>query len=337
MRILVLGGTVFLSRAVATAALALGHTVTCVSRGVSGAPPVGAEALTADRSRSGALAAAVRGRTFDAVVDVATMSAPWVREALDALDGRYGHWTFVSSVNVYADLSRRGGTVGQATLAPRHDDPGAAPPSERDPDVYGAAKVGSEQAVHERAGDRAHVVRGGLMCGHGDPHDRYGYWANRFARGGRVVVPDSPAQPMQVVDVDDLAAWVVARAEAGTTGTHDGTGPRSTLDRVLAATAEAVGADDLELVRVPGETLRAQDVAIWAGPRSLPLWLPETLWGIADRDVTATVAAGLETRPLAVTARAALAWERELGLDRGRGAGLTAAEERAVLAAHTGG
>ncbi|MBN9759152.1 putative reductase [Pseudonocardia sp. Ae406_Ps2] len=332
MRILVLGGTVFLSRAVAAAALAAGHAVTCVSRGVSGAPPDGAEAVIADRSRPGALAAALHGRTFDAVVDVATMSAPWVRDALDALHGRFGHWTFVSSVNAYADLSLRGGTVAQPTLAPLHGRPDEEL-AKRDPDVYGAAKVASEQAVRERAGDRAHVVRGGLMCGHGDLSDRYGYWADRFARGGRVVVPDVPAQPMQLVDVDDLAAWIVACAADGTTGTHDGAGPRSTLDRVLAETAAAVGADDLELVRIPEPTLAEQGVGIWAGPRSLPLRLPEELWGMVDRDVTTTLAAGLTPRPLADTARAALAWDRGLGAGRERRAGLTDAEERAVLRA----
>lgn len=332
MQVLVLGGTVFLSRAVAAAALAAGHAVTCVSRGVSGAPPGGVEAVTADRSRPGALAAALHGRTFDAVVDVATMSAPWVRDALDALHGRFGHWTFVSSINAYADLSLRGGTVAQPTLAPLHDQPDQDL-TNRDPDVYGAAKVASEQAVRERAGDRAHVVRGGLMCGHGDLSDRYGYWADRFARGGRVVVPDVPAQPMQIVDVDDLAAWIVACAEDGVTGTHDGAGPRSTLDRVLAATAAAVGADDLELVRVPEPTLAEQGVGSWAGPRSLPLRLPEQLWGMVDRDVTTTLAAGLTPRPLADTARAALAWDRGLGAGRERRAGLTDAEERAVLQA----
>lgn len=336
MRILVLGGTVFLSRAVAEAALAAGHSVTCVSRGVSGAPPRGAAAVKADRSEPGALAAALGGQEFDAVVDVATMSAPWVRDALDALADRAGHWTFVSSINAYADLALRGGTVGQPTLPPLHAAP--APASQfDDPQVYGSAKVGSEDAVRDRAGDRALIVRGGLMCGHGDLLDRFGYWVNRFSRGGRAVVPDVPEQPMQLIDVRDLAAWIVRCAQTGTVGTYDGTGPRSTLARVLEETADAVGGPDLDLVRVPIETLVSEDVDIWYGPRSLPLWLPETLWGMTDRDVTATLDAGLAVRPVAETARAALAWERTLGPDRERRAGLTEAEERIVLRAHTTG
>ncbi|MBP2364376.1 NAD-dependent epimerase/dehydratase family protein [Pseudonocardia parietis] len=336
MRIVVLGGTVFLSRAVAEAALAAGDSVTCVSRGVSGEPPRGATAVKVDRSEPGALAAALGGQEFDAVVDVATMSAPWVRDALDALAGRAGHWTFVSSINAYADLSLRGGTVGQATLPPLH---GAPDPAVQftDPEVYGSVKVGSEDAVRDRAGDRALIVRGGLMCGHGDLLDRFGYWANRISRGGRAVVPDVPGHPMQLVDVRDLAAWIVRCARAGTIGTYDGTGPRSTLARVLEEITDAVGAPGLDLVRVPVETLYSEDVGIWYGPRSLPLWLPETHWGMADRDVTDTLDAGLTVRPVAETARAALEWERRLGLDRERKAGLTEAEERAVLRAHTTG
>lgn len=336
MRILVLGGTVFLSRAVAEVALAAGHAVTCVSRGISGDPPRGAAAVKADRSEPGSLAAALGGEAFDAVVDVATMSAPWVREALDVLADRAGHWTFVSSLNAYADLARRGGTVGQVTLPPLHETPDASVHL-TDPEVYGAAKVGSEDAVRDRAGERALIVRGGLICGHGDVLDRFGYWANRFSRGGQAVVPDAPGHPMQLVDVRDLAAWIVRCAEAGTIGTYDGTGPRSTLARVLEEVVEAVGAPDLDLVRVPAETLVSEDVGIWAGPRSLPLWLPPTHWGLADRDVRDTLDAGLTVRPVAETARAALAWERSLGLDRDRRAGLTSAEERAVLRAHTTG
>ncbi|ALE75252.1 epimerase [Pseudonocardia sp. EC080610-09] len=336
MRILVLGGSVFLSRAVAGAALSAGHDVTCVSRGVSGAPPHGATVLRADRSTPGALTAALAGTSFDAVVDVATMSAPWVREALDAVGDRAGHWTFVSSLNAYADLSLRGGTVGQATLPPLHTGPDPAVQLS-DPDVYGSAKVGSEHAVRSRLGDRALIVRGGLMCGPGDVLDRFGYWANRFARGGRVVVPDAPGHPMQIVDVRDLAAWIVRCAADGTAGTYDGTGPRSTLARVLEEVAGAVGAADLDLVPVPVETLQSEDVAIWAGPRSLPLWLPETHWGLADRDVTDTLGAGLTVRPVSGTAVAALEREHDLGPDRARLAGLTADEEERVLRAHTTG
>ncbi|HEY2100734.1 MAG TPA: hypothetical protein VGH72_30020, partial [Pseudonocardia sp.] len=108
MRILVLGGTVFLSHAVAVGALARGHRVSCLARGVSGSVPAGARLLVADRDSPGALAAAVDGESFDAVVDVATMSLPWVSEALAALAGSVGHWTFISSINVYADKATPG-------------------------------------------------------------------------------------------------------------------------------------------------------------------------------------------------------------------------------------
>jgi len=108
MRILVLGGTVFLSHAVAVEALARGHRVSCLARGVSGSVPAGARLLVADRDSPGALAAAVGGESFDAVVDVATMSLPWVSEALAALAGSVAHWTFISSINVYADKATPG-------------------------------------------------------------------------------------------------------------------------------------------------------------------------------------------------------------------------------------
>ncbi|MEQ3550959.1 NAD-dependent epimerase/dehydratase family protein [Pseudonocardia nematodicida] len=330
MRVLVLGGTVFLSRAVAEAALAAGHDVTCANRGVSGSAPAGASPVVLDRSEPGAVAAALGTESFDAVVDVATMSAPWVRDALDALADRTGHWTFVSSINAYADPGPRGGTVDQPTLAPLHGRPDPAR-QHTDPDLYGAAKVASEDAVRDRLGDRALVVRGGLMCGPYDDMDRFGYWAARFARGGPAVVPDVPGHPAQIVDVRDLAEWIVRCAADGTAGTFDGTGPRGTLADLYAGIASAVGAPDLELVGVPAETLQARDVNIWAGPRSLPFWLPGTHWGMVDRDATATLDAGLTTRPVAETARAALDRERELGLDRERKAGLTPAEEKALL------
>lgn len=322
-RWLVLGGTRFLSYAVAADAVARGHDVVCVARGESGAVPAGAALVVADRDSPGALDA-LRGERFDAVVDVARASLAWVRDALDALDA--GHWTFVSTINVYADPA----AIGRGVDAPILDPLESGDP-DGDPDVYGGIKVASENAVRTRH-PRSFVVRAGLICGPGDRHDRFGYWALRFARGGRTVVLDAADQPMQIVDVRDLAAWIVDAGERGLTGTFDGSGPRTTLGAVLDGIAAAVGAPDLERVPVAPAVLEAAGVTPWAGPRSLPLWLPVSHLGIAARDTTLAAAAGLRTRPVADTARAALAHEHTLGPDRPRHAGLTPADEADLLA-----
>ncbi len=325
---LVLGGTRFLSHAVAADAVSRGHEVVCVARGESGAVPAGATLVVADRDVSGSLDR-LRGERFDAVVDVATISLPWVRDALDVLGATAGHWTFVSTINVYADPAAIGQGVDAELLPPL--EAGADPVPDRDPDAYGAIKVASENAVRQAVGDRAFVVRAGLICGPGDRSDRFGYWALRFARGGRAVVPDVPEQPMQIVDVRDLAAWIVDSGERGLTGVFDGSGPRSTLGAVLDEIAAAVGAPDLDRVPVAPSVLAAAGVTPWAGPRSLPLWLPDSHVGIAARDTTPARAAGLHPRPIADTARAALAHEHTLGADRARQAGLARADELAVL------
>ena len=355
MRILVLGGTVFLSHAVAVEALVRGHRVSCLARGVSGSVPAGARLLVADRNSPGALAAAVDGESFDAVVDVATMSLPWVSEALAVLAGSVAHWTFISSINVYADKATPGQGVDAPLLAPYVAAAGAATP-DVDPDLYGAAKVASENAVLSALGERAFVVRAGLLVGPGDPHDRFGYWPARFSRGGRAIVPDALDQPLQYLDVRDLAAWVVSAAERGLGGVFDGAGPRWTLGEVLRGIASAVGglpgeasvvggapreasavggpegdAPALELVAASPSALLDAGVTPWAGPRSLPLWLPPTHHGFLSRDTSPALAAGLTARPLAASAIDALAYERSLGLDRPRLAGLSAADEADLL------
>jgi 2'-hydroxyisoflavone reductase len=324
MRVLVLGGTVFLSHAVASAAVARGHDVVCAARGVSGAVPRGARLVPVDRDAPGALDV-LRGERFDAVVDVATMSLPWVRAALAGIDA--AHWTFVSSISVYADAAAWGRGVDAPLLAP-HGSGG--------PQAYGAVKVASEDAVRAAAGYRALVVRAGLICGPGDGSDRFGYWPARFARGGTAVVPDVPEHPAQIVDVRDLAAWIVRSAEARLVGTFDASGPHGRLADMLAEVADAVGAEDLALTPVPPAALTAAGVGYWAGPRSLPLWLPPDAWGMADRDTAPAAAAGLRTRPVGDTARGALEHERALGLDRARRSGLAADEEAEVLAAVAG-
>jgi nucleoside-diphosphate-sugar epimerase len=343
MRVLIMGGTVFLSRAVAEVAVRRGHEVVCAARGESGAVPPGARLVPVDRDTPDGLAAlagqrfdaAAGGRVFDAVVDVASMSVSWVRAALRAVGAGARHWTFVSTGSVYADHSRPGTTE---LLPPLEDDPAAG----RDPERYGGVKVASEDAVRAEVGDRAFVVRAGLITGPGDRSDRFGYWPARFARGGRVLVPDAPDQAAQHVDVRDLAEWIVTAGEQRLTGTFDAVGPITPLPDLLAEVRAAVAdqvtdqwaASDVTVVPVGSAELVAAGVAPWSGPRSLPLWLPDGEHAaMMARDPGPARAAGLVTRPVADTAVAALAHERALGLDRPRRAGLTPAEEADLLAA----
>ncbi|MEV0676744.1 NAD-dependent epimerase/dehydratase family protein [Actinosynnema sp. NPDC050436] len=321
MRILVLGGTVFLGKAVAAEAVRRGHDVVCAARGESGRVPDGAAHVAVDRDEGlGPLV----GESFDAVVDLATMSVSWVRAALRDL--RADHWTFISSCSVYADHATPG---NRTTLPPLEDDPAA----ETTPDRYGSVKVASENAVRDVHGEDALIVRAGLITGPGDKSDRFGYWPNRLSRGGRVVVPDVPDQATQHVDVRDLAAWVVDCAEHRTGGTFDAVGPTNPLSLVLGEVAGAVAPQGTELVRVPEAVLAGHEVAPWAGPRSLPLWLPASHRALMLRDAGPVLAAGLRPRPTSETALDSLEHERGLGLDRQRRAGLPEDVEVALLRA----
>ncbi|WP_411106762.1 NAD-dependent epimerase/dehydratase family protein [Streptomyces sp. cmx-4-9] len=329
MKTLVLGGTAFLSHAVAAEAVRRGHQVVCAARGTSGRVPEGAELVTVDRDDPQGLAP-LAGRHFDAVVDVATMSYPWVRDALAALGASAGHWTFVSSINVYADAV----TTGQDEDSALHEPAESGADAQeriRHPHLYGGIKVACENAVREALGDRALIVRSGLIVGPGDVSDRFGYWPARIARGGRVVVPDTLDQPTQYVDVRDLASWIVDAGEQKTSGTYNGVGPSRPLGALLDAVVEAVGAPDTELVPVSPEVLAAAGVQVWRGEKSLPVWVPPEDWGFMAHDHSRAQAAGLHHRPLAEVLADVLAHERELGPDRERKAGLTPAEEADVL------
>ena len=331
MRVLVLGGTVFLSHAVAAEALRRGHEVVCAARGSSGRVPDGARLVRVDRDQPDGVRV-LAGERFDAVVDVATMSHRWVLDALRAVGADAGHWTFVSSINVYADAV----TPHQNEDAPLHAPIAEeAPPEERiqHPYLYGAIKAASEQAVREHLGDRAFILRSGLIVGPGDVSDRFGYWPARLSQGGRVAVPDAADQLTQWLDVRDLASWIVDAGEQRLGGVFNGVGSTHRLGDFLGGALAAVGAPGTELVPVPVPLLESEQVQYWRGPTSLPLWMPDEDAGFCAHDNARALAAGLSPRSAEQTLRDVLAHERSLGLARERRAGLTRAEETALLAA----
>jgi 2'-hydroxyisoflavone reductase len=318
MRLLILGGTQFLGRAVAAHAVSMGHDVTCAARGVAGSVPAGSRFVHLDRNEEDAFAPLAE-MEFDAVVDVARHPG-FVRRAVAALRRRVGHWTFVSTVSVYSDDRTVGQRVETAPLLA----PTAMDTELSTPETYGAAKVACEQAV----GDGAFICRAGLIVGPEDPTGRFTYWPTRLRRGGEVLVAGTPDDPVQFIDVRDLAQWIIVAAKTGLTGTFDGIGPSVTKGQFLVECAKAVGAS-CRYTWVDRAFMESQDIKPWSGPRSLPMWLPlPDFAGFVTRDASMALAAGLTVRGLSETARDTFLWWRESG---GPMTGLTADDESAAL------
>lgn len=319
MRILVLGGTVFLSRAVAAEAVRRGHEVVCACRGRSGSVPDGARHVETDRTQP--LPAELTG--FDAVVDVGRHPS-WVRAAVERLPD--AHWVFVSTINVYEDESTPGGTPATLPLrAPVWDDVDLAV----DPEAYGPMKVACEEIVRSGAASST-IVRPGLIVGPGDPTGRFTYWPERLAEGGETLAGGSPDAVVQVVDARDLADWIVSLAERRTGGDYDGIGDPLPAAELLARVAAGVGADP-RLTWVPDAALAELGVEPWAGPEGLPLWLPRPEYdGMLAHDPTPSYDAGLVVRPVADTARDTLDWLR--ATPEATRTGISREREAAVLA-----
>jgi 2'-hydroxyisoflavone reductase len=275
MRTLVLGGTAWVGGEVARAALAAGHEVTCLARG-SAPFPAGVTEVRHDRS----LPLPDLGR-FDVVVDV-TSDPAHIATSIDT-----ARYVLVSTGNVYAS-HRETGDDEAAPLLMAGGGPG---------DDYGFANVRCETAVAQAYPDHL-LARSGLIAGPGDRTGRTTYWPWRFSRSAEVLVPADGEQPTQVLDVRDLARWLVT---ADAVGAVDAVGPVTTLADHLEAARSAVGHTGA-LIEADPVWLRENEVEAWAGPRSLPLWLDDPdWWGFAARSGEKARAHGLITRPLGQT------------------------------------
>ena len=316
--VLVLGGTAWLGREIATQLLARGDDVTCLARGSSGEVAPGAHLVRADRTHPDAYEH-VAGRAWDEVVELSS-DADLVTGALQALSTAARHWTLVSTISVYARNDEPGADESAALLDPV------------DLQDYAQAKVAAERASTDAVGDRLLIARAGLISGPGDTSDRFGYWVARLAlaRDAPVLTPVVEGRAVQVIDVRDLAAWIVEAGRAGTTGTFNATGDETALADVLAMAAEVAGSTG-DLVPATDAWLVERDVRYWAGPRSLPLWLPAVDTAVAQRDNTAFHAAGGRLSELRHTLERTLDDERARGLDRVRRSGLTRREEVDLL------
>lgn len=329
MRILILGGTAFVSSEIARQAAAAGHQVTCLARGSAAEPPAGVGWAKADRSLGADCYAEVAG-DWDAVIDVAR-DPRLATDALAALAARTGHWTFVSSCSVYADHSTPGAAEDAALLKPLQ------PGTESTPENYGESKVAIEEETLRVAGDKAHLCRAGLIGGPGDGTDRYGYWPARFARDNRpAVVPDIAGNTTQVIDVRDLAAWILEAAASGVTGALNAVGDQVPFSDYIDEARRAAGYQG-EVLCASEAWLMEHGIDYWSGPDSLPLWLPGGYEGFCTRSSQAARAAGLTIRPWQETVADTLADERRQGLERHRKAGLAPATEARLAEELLGG
>lgn len=326
-RILILGGTMFLGPELVEAARARGHTLTLFNRGKTNPqlfPDV--EKLHGDRKSD---LTALRGRTWDAVIDTSAHVPKVVKASAELLRDAVKTYVYVSSISVYAEPMPKDGPDEDAALAVLTKET-----DEVTNETYGAQKALSEKAAAAVFQGRTLAIRPGLIVGPNDPSDRFTYWPARFGEGGDVMAPGAPTDPAQLIDVRDLAAWTIAMIERGDVGTFNAVGPHPGMGmgQMLEACRRAAAAP-ATVTWVDAPFLEAQKVGAWM---DMPVWVGTgDDAALARTKIARAVQKGLAFRPLEDTARDTLAWWRSLPAERRAKtkAGLARAREAEVLAA----
>src|SRR6202171_4941629 len=334
LSILILGGTGFTGPFQVRYALERGHKITVFNRGKThpGETPKEVEQLIGDRN--GQLDA-LKNRKWDVVIDNPTMLPAWVRDAAQILKGNVERYVFISTISVFADTSKPG--VDES--APLAKYTGTDPMKEtRDTVIaskfalYGPLKALSAQEAEKRFPKQTLVHRPGLIVGPRDETDRFTYWPVRIDRGGEVLAPGDPNDPVQFIDARDLAEWTIRMVENRETGVYNATGPAEPLGigGMLDGIKEAEKSN-ANFAWVDEEFLTQQKVEPWS---DMPVWTGKDS-GMARTSISRALSKGLTFRPLADTARDTLAWFKSLPQDRQSKlrAGLTPEREAEVLAA----
>lgn len=342
MDVLVVGGTGFLGGAVADAALNAGHRVAIFTRGQTANPAIGPgfETIVGDRHRD---LSALTGRSFDLVVDTCAFAPDAVASLLDALSPTIGRYALVTSASVYTDFTKPGLTEHAPTsrATPEQLDLAQSLPAERRSGAgsygaaYGPLKRECELVALDRLGDRALILRSGLLVGAGDYTDRLTYWVRRVDLGGLVPAPGDPQRLVQLIDARDAARFIVEGAGQGLGGVFNLTGRPLPMSALLE-TCRQVAGSDARFVWRPDEAVLAAGLEPWS---EVPFWLPhsdESFRHFLEIDTQKAFAHGLRTRPLGETLDNILAWDRTRRATPLK-AGMPSEKEAALLASVVAG
>jgi 2'-hydroxyisoflavone reductase len=324
MKLLMLGGTVFLGKHIVEAAQDRGHEITLFNRGEHH-PELFPEVEKLRGDRKGDLAALRQeGRQWDAAIDTSGYIPRVVRASTQALADVVGHYTFISSISAYADFTKPDLTE-DAPLAKLDDEAVEEVTNES----YGALKALCEQAATTTVPGRVFIVRPGLIVGPDDPTDRFTYWPCRAARGGEMLAPGEPDQPTQFIDVRDLAAWIVKMVEGRKTGVYNATGPDYVLSMgKFLGECKAVTKSAVSLAWI-GEAF-ARDLMEERNINFQP-WVPAEYAGMRSANCQKAYAEGLTFRPLSETIRATLDWKSASPTRDTMLSGLSPEQEEALL------